>query len=96
MASPTGSTAQPATPLNLFVVQLPEKLGFWRPEEPAETCEFGDLKKELIRNWLAVGLSDTQLSEKLQLNAELTLEAAITVAHNSETIKQQQKNLRQQ
>lgn len=194
MATPTVPAAQPATPLNPFVVELPEKLDFRRPEEwkrwftrweryrvisglkkqddetqvntliyamgreaedvlaslklsdaeklnydavtrafakhfvprtnviyerakfnsrkqeahesvdafvtelyrLAETCEYGDLKEELIRDRLVVGLADTQLSEKLQLNAELTLEAAVTAARNSETIKQQQKDLRPQ
>ncbi|KAL3199120.1 hypothetical protein MRX96_043989 [Rhipicephalus microplus] len=33
MATPTVPTAQPATPLNPFVVELPEKLEFRRPEE---------------------------------------------------------------
>ncbi|KAL3212632.1 hypothetical protein MRX96_008041 [Rhipicephalus microplus] len=37
-----------------------------------ETCENGDLKEELIHDRLVVGLADTQLSKKLQLNAELT------------------------
>ncbi|KAL3179152.1 hypothetical protein MRX96_038252 [Rhipicephalus microplus] len=160
MATPTVPTAQPATPLNPFVVEQPEKLDFRRPEEwkrwftrcercrvisglkkqddktqrsrnilgrgrtwiyerakfnsrkqeshesanafvtelyrLAETCEYGDLKEELIRDRLVVGLADTQLSEKLQLNAELTLEAAVTAARNSEMIKLQQKNLRPQ
>ncbi|KAL3191273.1 hypothetical protein MRX96_018836 [Rhipicephalus microplus] len=194
MATPTVPTAQPATPLNPFVVELPEKLYFRRPEEwkrwftrweryrvisglkkqddetqvntlisamgheaedvlaslklsdaeklnydavtrvlakhfvprtsviyerakfnsrkqeahesvdafatelyrLAETCEYGDLKEELIRDRLMVGLANTQLSEKLQLNAELTLEAAITAARNSETMKLQRKDLRPQ
>ncbi|KAH7932339.1 hypothetical protein HPB52_024703 [Rhipicephalus sanguineus] len=33
MATPTVPAAQPATPLNPFVVELPEKLDFRRPEE---------------------------------------------------------------
>ncbi|KAL3255515.1 hypothetical protein MRX96_017421 [Rhipicephalus microplus] len=33
MATPTVRTAQPATPLNPFVVEMPEKLDFRRPEE---------------------------------------------------------------
>ncbi|KAL3179151.1 hypothetical protein MRX96_038252 [Rhipicephalus microplus] len=33
MATPTVPTAQPATPLNPFVVEQPEKLDFRRPEE---------------------------------------------------------------
>ncbi|KAL3192524.1 hypothetical protein MRX96_058941 [Rhipicephalus microplus] len=150
MATPTVPTAQPATPLNPFVVELPEKLDFRRPDEwkrwftrweryrvisafakhfvsrtnviyewakfnsrkqeahesvdafvtelyrLVETCEYGDLKEKLIRDRLVVSLADTQLSEKLQLNAELTLEAAVTAARNSETIKLQHKDLRPQ
>ncbi|KAL3187041.1 hypothetical protein MRX96_026133 [Rhipicephalus microplus] len=62
----------------------------------AETYEYGDLKEELIRDRLVVGLADTQLSEKLKLNAEMTLEAAVTAARNSKTFKLQQKDLRPQ
>lgn len=50
----------------------------------------------MTRDRLVVGLTDTQLSEKLQLDTELTLEAAITAACNSQTIKWQQKELRLQ
>lgn len=39
----------------------------------AETCEYGDLKEELIRDRLVVGLIDKQLSEKLQLHATTLL-----------------------
>nr|XP_037268538.1 uncharacterized protein LOC119159789 [Rhipicephalus microplus] len=62
----------------------------------AETCEYGDLIEESIRDRLVAGLADTQPSEKLQLDAELTLEAAVTAVRNSETIKLQQKDLRPQ
>ncbi|KAL3212629.1 hypothetical protein MRX96_008038 [Rhipicephalus microplus] len=85
MAMPTVPTAQPETLLNPFIVKLPEKLDFWRPEE---------WKWWFTR--LVVGLADAQLSEKLQLNAELTLEATVTTARNSEAIKMQQKDLRPQ
>jgi len=40
----------------------------------AEHCGFGNLHDELIRDRIAVGLSDKGLSEKLQLEADLTLE----------------------
>jgi hypothetical protein len=41
-----------------------------------------------------VGLRDAKLSEQLQLDSELTLEKAITVARQSESVKVQQKSLR--
>ncbi|KAK8775064.1 hypothetical protein V5799_010403 [Amblyomma americanum] len=59
-------------------------------------CEYGSLKGELIRDHLVIGLIDINLSEKLQLNAELALERAILTARNSETVKLQQKELRPQ
>ena len=37
-----------------------------------------------------MGLKDNKLSEKLQLDSELTLEKAVTQARQSETIKKQQ------
>ncbi|KAK8757759.1 hypothetical protein V5799_004608 [Amblyomma americanum] len=62
----------------------------------AESCEYGRLKEELIRNRLVVGLIDMNLSEKLQVNAELTLKRAILTARNTGTVKLEQKELRPQ
>ena len=42
--------------------------------ELIETCEYGDLRDELLRDRLVVGIRDTALSERLQLNADLTFE----------------------
>ena len=42
----------------------------------AASCEYGTLESEMIRDRLVVGIRDTALSEKLQLDAELTLEKA--------------------
>ena len=39
----------------------------------AENCNYGDLKGEMIRDRLVVGIRDMTLSEKLQLDADLTL-----------------------
>ena len=41
-----------------------------------EKCEYGDMKDEMIRDRLVVGISDTQISQQLQLDARLTLEKA--------------------
>lgn len=62
----------------------------------AEVCAYGDLEEELIRDQFVVGLVDVKLSEQLQLNPEVTLETAISKARNSETVKQQLKELRPQ
>ena len=40
----------------------------------AEHCEFDTLKDQLIRDRIVVGLRNKQLSEKLQLDPDLTLE----------------------
>ena len=43
----------------------------------AENCEYGDLKEEMIRDRLVVGIRDTALSEKMQMDPKLTLEIAM-------------------
>lgn len=60
----------------------------------ADSCEFGILKDELIRDRLVVGLQDRALSERLQLDADLTLEKAVNMARNSEAVKSQQEVVR--
>lgn len=60
----------------------------------AETCEYGSLKDDLIRDRLVVGLLDLGLSEKLQLDPKLTLQSATKIARNSEIVKKQQSELR--
>ena len=42
----------------------------------AEHCEYGEMKDEIIRDCIVVGIRDRPLSEQLQLDAELTLEKA--------------------
>ena len=42
----------------------------------ADTCEYGDIRDEMIRDRLVVGIRDATLSQQLQLDAELTLEKA--------------------
>ena len=43
-------------------------------------CNFGTLKEELIKDRIVVGLHDRKLSEKLQLDTQLTLEKVISLA----------------
>ena len=41
-----------------------------------ETCNYGTLKEEMLRDRLVVGIADAGLSERLQLDADLTIEKA--------------------
>ena len=59
-----------------------------------EYCNFHELHDETIRDRIVVGLRDTTLSEKFQLDAELTLEKAVTTARQTEAVKKQQSLLR--
>ncbi|KAK9543155.1 hypothetical protein VZT92_000952 [Zoarces viviparus] len=60
----------------------------------AEHCNYGMLHDELIRDRIVVGLADTRLSERMQMEKDLDLEKAINMARQSEEIKNQQNTLR--
>ena len=60
----------------------------------AEHCNFGTLTDEMIRDRIVVDLLDAKLSEKLQLDPELTLPKAINQARQSEAVKKQQTLMR--
>lgn len=60
----------------------------------AEHCNYGQLHEELIRDRLVVGLRNVSLSEKLQLDKDLTLQTAIEKTRLSEEIRRQQSDLR--
>ena len=59
----------------------------------AEHCAFGQLHDELIRDRIVVGIRDTDLSEKLQLDPQLDLQKAVNAVRQRETIKKQQATL---
>ncbi len=59
-----------------------------------ENCNYGTLHDELIRDRLVVGLKDRALSEKTQLDKDLTLEKTVNMVQQSEVIKKQQTDLR--
>lgn len=59
-----------------------------------ESCEYGAMKDEMIRDRLVVGIRDTQLSQQLQLDAGLTLETAKKKIRQREAVGQQQKELK--
>jgi len=62
----------------------------------AEHCGFAGLRDELIRDRIVVGLRDVSLSEKLQLDPDLTLEKTVTMVRQSEMVKKQQVLLRRE
>ena len=59
----------------------------------AETCNYGDLKDEMIRDRLVVGIRDVSISQQLQIDAGLTLEKAKTKIRQREAVGEQQKEL---
>ena len=60
----------------------------------SEHCDYGALHNELIRDRIVVGLADIKLSERMQMDKDLTLDKAINMARQSEEIKRQQTSLR--
>ena len=60
-----------------------------------ENCEYGALKEEMIRDRLVVGIRDGALSEKMQLDDQLTLESAKKAIRQREAVHEQQKELKQ-
>ena len=56
----------------------------------AEHCAYDRLREEMIRDRLVVGLRDASLSEKMQLDPELTLDKAMAMARQSEAVHKQQ------
>ncbi|KAL1432308.1 hypothetical protein MTO96_013627 [Rhipicephalus appendiculatus] len=59
----------------------------------ASTCDYGELREDLIRDRLVVGIQDHKVSRALQLDPELKLQKALLVARQHETINQQQAEL---
>ena len=62
----------------------------------AEHCNYRQLKDDLIRDRIVVGLRDAKVAEKLQMDAELTFEKAVNQARQSEAVKKQQSVVRNQ
>ena len=81
----TGGKQGSNTPVDLFVKVL---------YALAEHCYYGNLKEEIIRDCLVVGFTESLLSERMQVDGNLTLERAIETAWLIEMIRQQQNRLR--
>ena len=60
----------------------------------ASTCQFGAREDEDIRDRLVLGLLDTDVSQRLQLESDLTLTTAIDTARHYELVKAQIQNQR--
>ncbi|UYV82860.1 hypothetical protein LAZ67_22001106 [Cordylochernes scorpioides] len=59
----------------------------------ADSCEFEGLHERLIRDRIVVGVRDKALSERMQLDSELTLEKAVKMVRQQEAVRQQQVDL---
>ncbi|XP_064598511.1 uncharacterized protein LOC135464872 [Liolophura sinensis] len=60
----------------------------------SEHCDFGDARNQYIRDRLVIGLLDGQVSERLQMKTDLTLDGAIETARHSELVKSQRNEIR--
>ena len=58
-----------------------------------ETCEYGNLTEELLRDRLVVGIRDSSLSERLQMDPELILKKAKRIARQREAVKDNHQQL---
>ncbi len=56
----------------------------------AKSCNYGDMKDEMIRDRLVVGIRDNALSKRLQLDAALTLDKAKKTVRQQEAVGEQQ------
>ncbi|UYV76881.1 LAMA2 [Cordylochernes scorpioides] len=59
----------------------------------ADSCEFEGFHEQLIRDRIVVGVRDKALSERMQLDSELTLEKAVKMVRQQEAVRQQQVDL---
>ena len=62
----------------------------------ARNCEYGQLRDELIRDRIVIGILDKALSKRLQMDPELTLEKAARLVRQSESVGEQQQVLKGQ
>ena len=60
----------------------------------AEHCGYGDLHDQMIRDRIVVGLEDGNVSQRLQLDPDLTLKKAQDIVRETDAVKRQQSELR--
>ena len=61
-----------------------------------KNCEYGTLKDQMIRDRLVVGISDSTLSDRLQVEPDLTLEKAKKLIRRRVAVKEQEAALKGQ
>ena len=76
---------EPGEPVDSFITAL---------HTLVEHCNYEGLRDQMIRDRIVVGINNSSLSEKLQLDSKLTLATAITQVRQSEAVKLQQPTLR--
>ena len=59
----------------------------------AESCEYKETKEEMIRDRLVVGIRDASLSERMQMESDLTLDRAKKLVRQREAVHEQQEIL---
>lgn len=60
----------------------------------AEDCRYGALREELLRDRIVVGIRDSALSQKMQMERKLDLRKAIDMVRQAEDVKRQQTDIR--
>ena len=58
--------------------------------ELSEDCEYGEMRNEMIRDRLVVGICDVALSERLQTDESLTLDKAKKLIQQRYAVREQQ------
>lgn len=76
---------QEGEPVDAFITDL---------HAMSESCEYGSLREDLVRDRIVVGLRDQGLSEDLQKISDLTVKKATDMARQCELVKKQQLELR--
>ncbi len=56
----------------------------------AESCNYGDMRDEMIRDQLIVRIRDNVLSKRLQFDAALTQDKAKKMVRQQEAVEEQQ------
>lgn len=59
-----------------------------------ETCDYGSLKDELLRDRIVFGVRDKRPSTRLQMESELSQGRAVLLTKQTETVGRQQENLK--
>ena len=62
----------------------------------ARYCNYENLHEEMICDRIVVGISDNKLSQKMQLEPDLTLKKATDLARQCESVKKQLPTVRGQ